>query len=133
MDTISDMLTRIRNAQRAEHKEVFIKLSKLKLSIAKILEKEKFIESVNVEKKGDFETARIVLKYYQISPTKKVPAINQIKRVSKQGRRVYVKKDNLIPVRNNFGIGIVSTSQGVMTESESKKQGIGGEYICQVW
>ena len=133
MDTISDMLTRIRNAQRAGHKEVFINASKLKLSIAKILEKEKFVESVNQEKKDDFEMVKIVLKYYQTSSTEKIPAISQIKRISKQGRRVYVKKDSLIPVKNNFGIGIVSTSQGVMTEAESRKQGIGGEYICQVW
>lgn len=133
LDPISDMLTRIRNAQRAGHKEVAIPASKLKLAIIKILEKNEFIELAKMEKNENKETIRVVLKYNRISNAQNIPAITEIKRISKEGQRVYVGKSDIGKVRNNFGISVISTSKGVMTGKEARKVGLGGEYICEVW
>lgn len=133
MDKIADMLTQIRNAQMAGHKEVFLRASNLKLSIAKILEKEGFINSVDLEKSDKFNHIKIALKYYRISNTKKNPAISGIRRISKGGQRIYVKSKDIKSVKNKFGIAIISTSRGIMTGEESKKLGLDGEYICEVW
>ncbi|HPN96721.1 MAG TPA: 30S ribosomal protein S8 [Candidatus Moranbacteria bacterium] len=133
MDTIAQMLTKIRNAQMAGHKEVEINASRLKLAIARILEKEGFVESVSKEKNDNFEIIKIGLKYYQVSNTRKTPAIKGIQRVSKEGQRIYLKKKEIKNVKNKFGIAIISTSRGVMTGEESRKLGLGGEYICEVW
>lgn len=127
------MLTRIRNAQAAGKKTVTISASKLKTAIASILEREGFVESVAKETDGNRESIRISLKYYPVSNTRKVPAIAGIKRVSKEGQRIYVGKDEISSVRNGYGIGIISTSKGVMTDKEGRKAGLGGEYVCQVW
>ncbi|MFA6382870.1 MAG: 30S ribosomal protein S8 [Parcubacteria group bacterium] len=133
MDTIAEMLTRIRNAQGAGKKEVLIKASKLKLAIASILEKEGFIESVSEEEIDNLKNIKIGLKYYKISNTQKLPAIKQIKRVSKEGQRIYIQNKDIKNVKNKFGIAIISTSKGVMTGAEARKNGLGGEYICEVW
>ncbi|HCP08401.1 MAG TPA: 30S ribosomal protein S8 [Candidatus Moranbacteria bacterium] len=133
MDTIAEMLTRIRNAQRAGKKEVLVKASKLKLAIATILEKEGFIESVSEESIDMSKNIKIGLKYYKISNTQKIPAIKEIKRISKGGQRIYVRNKEIKNVRNKFGISIISTSKGVMTGFEARKNGLGGEYICEVW
>jgi small subunit ribosomal protein S8 len=133
MDTIAEMLTRIRNAQGAGKKEVLVKASKLKLAIANILEKEGFIESVSEEDIDNLKNIRIGLKYYKISNTQKLPAIKQIKRVSKEGQRIYIQNKEIKNVKNKFGIAIISTSKGVMTGAEARKNGLGGEYICEVW
>lgn len=135
IDPIADMLTKIRNAQRAGLKDVLINASKVKLAIAKILEKEGFIESVAEEKNeaSGFKNIRIHLKYHRLSQTKKIPAIRQLERVSHEGQRIYIKSKELRPVKNNFGLAIVSTSQGVMTSFEARKKGLGGEYLCRVW
>ncbi len=127
------MLTRIRNAQRAGHKEVVMPSSKLKVSIANILEKEHFIEKVERETEGVFENLRIGLKYVKVSQTQKDPAIREIKRVSHEGQRIYVKKDDIKKVKNGYGIAVVSTSKGVMTGRDAYRQGLGGEYLCEVW
>lgn len=134
LDPIADMLTRIRNAQAAGHARVTLRASKLKYTIAQILEREGFIARVEKEKndKGS-EALCIWLKYSQVSPTKKVPAIQEITRVSKQGCRTYVKSHDIKKVKNGYGIAIVSTSQGVMTGAEAYRRGLGGEYICKVW
>lgn len=133
-DTIAEMLTKIRNAQRAGHDEVWINFSKLKLALAKILEREGFIENVMEEKSEDnFKKIKIGLKYYKISETKKTPAIKDIQRVSKEGKRVYVKSKDIRKVKDGFGMAIVSTSKGIMTGEESRKSGLGGEYVCKVW
>lgn len=132
-DTIAEMLISIKNAQKAEKKEVFVPASNLKFSIAKILEKEGFVESVSREKADNHEKIRIALKYYRISNTKKDPAIKDVRRVSKQGQRIYVKSKEIRNVKNNFGVAVVSTSKGIMTNAEAKKNGLGGEYICEVW
>lgn len=133
MDPISDMLTRIRNAQRVGLPDVVMPISKLKLVIANILEKEGFVALVKSEKIGKHDQLRIVLKYNVISNTKREPAILGIQRVSKLGQRIYVRKGDIKKVRNNYGIAIVSTSKGVMTGGDARKLGLGGELICEVW
>jgi len=133
LDPIAEMLTRIKNAQRAGKKDVLVKASNLKLAIAKILEKENFVENVSKEKTEVFENIRIGLKYNRLSNTKKIPAINDIKRVSREGQRIYTSNKEIKSVKNRFGIAIISTSKGVMTGEEARKNGLGGEYICQVW
>ena len=130
MDKISEMLTKIRNAQMAGHKEVVIKPSKLRIALAGILEKEGFVEKATRDTQG---LIKIILKYYQASPTKKIPAIKGIKKISKSGQRIYIKNKDIKNVKNNYGTAIISTSKGVMTGVESRKLGLGGEYICEVW
>lgn len=133
LDPIADMLTRIRNAQRAGHKEVVMPSSKLKLSIANILVKENFIEKVEKEADGVFENLHIGLRYIKVSQTQKDPAIREIRRVSREGQRIYVKKEDIKKVKNGYGIAVVSTSKGVMTGRDAYRQGLGGEYLCEVW
>ncbi len=133
LDPISEMLTKIRNAQTAGLSNVSLSSSNLKLALAKILEKEGFIESVVKEKQADFDVLKIVLKYYTVSNTQKIPAIKGLRRISKEGQRIYVRNKDIKQVKNNYGIAIISTSKGVMTDYESKKSGLGGEYICEVW
>ncbi|KKQ51058.1 MAG: 30S ribosomal protein S8 [Parcubacteria group bacterium GW2011_GWD2_38_11] len=133
LDPIADMLTRIRNAQMVKHKEVLVPFSKLKLSIAKILEQRNFIESVKKEMGETFPVLKIVLKYEVVSNTEKNPAIREIKRVSRQGQRIYVKKTDIKRVKNGYGISVISTSQGMMTGDKAKKLGLGGEVICELW
>lgn len=132
MDKISQMLTKIRNAQMAGHKEVAVGFSKLKFALAKILEKEGFIGSIIVDENTP-KNLKIKLKYHQVSNNKKVSAINGLKRISKSGQRIYVKSKDIRKVKNKFGIAIISTSKGIMTGEESQKLGLGGEYICEVW
>ncbi|OGI21680.1 MAG: 30S ribosomal protein S8 [Candidatus Moranbacteria bacterium RIFCSPLOWO2_02_FULL_48_19] len=133
LDPIADMLTRIRNAQAAGHSQVTMRASKLKCTIAEILEREGFVARVEKQIEGAYETLCIGLKYTVVSPTKKAPAIQEVTRVSRQGCRIYVKKNEIKKVKNGYGIAIVSTSEGVMTGSEAYRRGLGGEYICRVW
>jgi small subunit ribosomal protein S8 len=132
-DPISDMLTRIRNAQQAGHKEVAIPFSKLKMLIAQILERENFVDLVKKMADGNHEKIVVSLKYDVTSNTRKIPAISGIERVSKVGQRIYIGKDEIEKVKNNYGISIVSTSRGVMTGNEARHQGLGGEYLCRIW
>ncbi|MFZ2300120.1 MAG: 30S ribosomal protein S8 [Candidatus Moraniibacteriota bacterium] len=133
LDPIADMLTRIRNAQAAGHAQVAMRASKLKYTIASILEREGFVARIEKQIEGTRETLCIWLKYTEVSPTKKMPAIQEVTRVSKQGCRIYVKKSEIKKVKNGYGIAIVSTSEGVMTGTEAYRRGLGGEYICRVW
>lgn len=133
MDPISDMLTRIRNAQRAGLAGTVIPFSKIKMVIAQILERENFVELVQKDKVGERDVIRLALKYHQESNTKKVPAISEITRISKNGKRVYVKKGEIRKVKNAYGISVISTSKGVMTGKEARKMGLGGELICEIW
>ncbi len=132
MDKIAEMLTKIRNAQMAGHKEVEIKFSKFKFALAEILKKEGFVESVS-RNKDEAGAIKIVLKYFQTSNTEKTPAIRGLKKVSKCGQRIYIKSKDIKTVKNEFGIAIVSTSKGVMTGADSRKLGLGGECICEIW
>lgn len=136
IDPISDMLTRIRNAQKAGHNEVVFPFSKLKMAVSKILEKEGFVESAETVSKNEessYDKVRIILKYQKSGNNSKNPAISEITRISKEGKRIYVKKDEIKKIKNGFGISIISTSKGVMTGKEARKMGLGGEYICEVW
>ena len=127
------MLTKIRNAQRAGHGEVLARFSKMKWAIAQILRDEDFIEDAVLERGEKAEKIKIKLKYYPISATEKKPAIGEINRVSKQGKRVYVKNKEIRSVKNGYGLAIISTPEGLMSGKEARKKGLGGEYICEVW
>lgn len=133
LDPIAEMLTRIRNAQRAGHEDVIFPASNLKLAIAKIFEKEGFVESVVKEGADKLENIKIKLKYYRVSNTQKLPAIKGLRRISKEGQRIYVKSKDIKTVKNNFGVAIVSTPKGIMTGFEARKLGLGGEMICEIW
>lgn len=136
IDSISDMLTRLRNAYIVQHSEVVMPMSKLKFSIAQVLQKEGFVEKVERMQNEDnekFEDIRITLKYEQISSIAKKPAIESIRQISTQGQRSYIKKNDIHKVRNGYGISIISTSQGVMTGKDARKKGLGGEVICELW
>lgn len=121
VDQISDMLTRIRNAQMAEHKTVIIPLSKIKLEIVKILKKEGYINNFSAKK----NFLEIDLKF--------PAAINEIKRISKPGRRFYIKSDKIKPIKNGYGTSIISTPMGLMTNKEARKAGLGGEVLLEIW
>jgi len=128
MDPISDMLTSIRNTLAVRQPTVKIPFSKLKYEIAKILEKEKFIEKA--EKKGRKTKAsiEITLKY-----TDNLPVISGLKKISKPGQRIYSDWKKIKKVKGGYGIAIISTSKGLMTDREAKKQRVGGEVICEIW
>ena len=128
-DQIADMLTRIRNGNKAKFEKVDIPLSKEKLEIAKILKQEGYIKNFKVlseEKKG---MLRVYLKY----DAQNRGIINGIKRISRPGLRIYVKSKKILPVLNGLGINIVSTPQGIITDRDAKKLNVGGELICSVW
>lgn len=126
-DPIADMLTRIRNASMINKKEVLVPYSKIKMSVAKILESNGYLGKVE-EKEDKFPYLLITLKYHN-----KQPAVRNIKRVSKPGKRVYIKKDEIKDVLNGFGISIISTPKGLMTGDEAKKAELGGELICEIY
>ena len=128
-DPIADMLTRIRNAQRASHELVNIPSSKLKINVAKVLKSEGFIKNFRIISDGQHRFIRIFLKYDKDG----VAIIEGIKRVSKPGCRVYAGSDEIPEVLNGYGINILSTSKGLMTDNEARKTGIGGEILCAVW
>jgi len=128
-DPISDMLIRIKNALMARHKSVIIPASKIKLEIARILKEEGYIEDYKYIKEEPQSKIEIILKYDE----NKRPVIAGVKRVSKPGRRIYKGYRDLPKVLDGFGIAIVSTSQGIMTDHEARKRKIGGEVICEIW
>ncbi len=128
-DPIADMLTRIRNANRAYHEVVDIPASKLKEDIAKILKEEGYIKGYQVVQENGFNVIRVKMHY----GSDKMRAITGIKRISKPGLRIYAKKDEIPRVLGGLGISVVSTSRGVMTGQEAKKAGLGGEVLCYVW
>lgn len=110
-----------------------IPASRMKLAIAEILKAEGFVEDVTTIEEGVKKDLSITLKYHDLSLTKREPAIQEIERVSKEGRRVYVKKNEVVKVKNGYGISIISTSQGLMTGLQAHKRRLGGEFICQAW
>jgi len=129
-DPIADMLTRIRNAGRAGHKRVDIPASKLKLEIARILQKEKFIASYKfLDDDGAQGRIRVYLKY---TPDEE-PVITGLQRVSKPGLRKYCGAQEVPRVFGGMGVSVLSTSRGIMTGREAKKMGVGGEILCSVW
>jgi len=129
-DTISDMLTRIRNANMVKHQIVQIPSTKMSLAIAKILKEEGFIEDFESYEEDNKQYLLISLKY---SGKTREPVICKIERISKPGLRVYSSSKKLPKVLDNLGIAIVSTSKGVMTNLKAKELGIGGEILCYIW
>lgn len=127
-DPIADMLNRIRNAQAVSHQTVNIPFSNLKYEIAKVLKKHGFIEKVEKKGKKVNKTIEITLKY-----DGKTPVISSLKRISKPGQRIYKGSKELRRVRGGYGIAIISTPKGLMTNKESRKQKIGGEVLCEIW
>jgi small subunit ribosomal protein S8 len=129
-DPIADMLTRIRNANKARFKSVNVYASQMNINIAKVLKKAGYINSYdNVKDEKGQQLLKIMLKY----PDTKRAVITDIKRVSKPGRRVYVASDSIPKVLNGFGVSILSTSHGVITDQEARELNVGGEILCKIW
>ncbi|NTW06704.1 MAG: 30S ribosomal protein S8 [Syntrophaceae bacterium] len=129
-DPIADMLTRIRNANKARFKSVNVNMSQINLNVAKVLKKSGYVIGFeNVKNDKGHQMLKIALKY----PDNKRTVITGITRISKPGRRVYVKADSIPKVLNGYGISVLSTSRGVITDQEAREQNVGGEVICNVW
>lgn len=128
-DPIADMLTRIRNAQKMGHDALALPASKLKQRIAQVLADEGYIRDVEFKAEGPQGVLNIGLKY---GPDK-TPAINELKRVSRPGRRMYVSVEAIPRVKNGLGVAILSTSKGVVVDREARKNRLGGELLCTVW
>ena len=129
-DPISDLLSRIRNAHLAKHDRLDVPVSKLKLEICKLLKEEGFIKNFRVvESSGPTATLRVFLRY----SAEGVPVINYLERISRPGRRVYKGADDIKPVRNGLGLGIVSTSQGLLSDAQARERRVGGELLCEIW
>lgn len=126
-DPIADMLTRIRNAQKARKQFVSIPASRLKLAIIEVLKQEGYVESVETEEDGVQRAIKVGLKYH-----KSAPVIERIERVSRPGLRVYSGASDLPRVQGGLGVAIISTSGGVMTDRQARAQGRGGEVLCIV-
>lgn len=128
-DTIADMLTRIRNANQMRYNEVKVPASNLKCEIARILKEEGFIKDYKLEQDDVQGNIVITLKYGQ----NKERVITGLKRISKPGLRVYAKNDEVPKVLNGLGIAIISTSKGIMTDKEARKENVGGEVLAYIW
>jgi len=128
-DTIADMLTRIRNANQMRYEEVRVPSSKIKAEIARILKEEGFIKDYKVTGESVQKNIEITLKYGE----KKEKVITGLKRISKPGLKVYVKNTEVPKVLNGMGIAIISTSKGIMTDKEARKQNVGGEVLAYIW
>lgn len=129
-DPIADMLTRIRNANTAKFDTVLVPSSKMKNEIARILKEEGYIQDYELVDNKSFKDIKITLKYKDNKATK---VISGIDRISKPGLRKYAGKVDMPQVLNGLGIAIVSTNQGIMTDKEARRRGIGGEILCYVW
>ena len=128
-DPIADFLTRIRNATRARHSRVEIPASRVKGEIAKILLDQVYVKDVKLVDDNKQGLLRVYLKYDK----ENVPAIEGLKRISKPGRRIYVKREEIPRVMGGYGIAVLSTSRGILTGNEAREQGVGGELLCQIW
>ena len=125
-DTLADLLTRIRNAQKARKDTVSIPYSRLKLAVAKKMQEKGFVAGVNVEKGESFDNIIVELDANRMYPV-------TLTRVSKSGQRIYRKASELRPVKSGLGIEILSTSQGLLTNEEAKAKNIGGEVLCSIY
>ena len=128
-DTIADMLTRIRNANQMRYTEVKVPASKLKIELARILKEEGFIEDYKVLDETASKMIYITLKYGE----KKARVITGLKRISKPGLRVYAKADEVPKVLNGLGIAVISTSKGIMTDKQARRENLGGEVLAYIW
>ncbi|MBQ3388368.1 MAG: 30S ribosomal protein S8 [Thermoguttaceae bacterium] len=128
-DPVADMLTRVRNALKVERNVVKVPYSQLKARIADVLKREGYIWDYEVVEEGKFKAINILLKYGPRGER----VIQHIQKVSKPGRRYFSGPKDLRPVLNGFGISILSTNQGVLSDREARKNNVGGEVICEVW
>lgn len=128
-DPIADFLTQIRNAQVARHGSVEVPYSRIKSEIARVLQEEGYINGQKVNKKKPFQTLTVVLRYDSDS----VPVIRFLQRVSRPGRRIYTGKDTIPTVLGGLGTNILSTPNGVMAGKRARKEGVGGEIVCEVY
>jgi small subunit ribosomal protein S8 len=128
-DPLADLLTRIRNAQMAGHESVEVPHSRLKAAVAAILLQEGYIAACDEEGEGVARKLRITLKYDE----DRKGIITGIARVSRPSRRIYVKSGNIPKVMSGFGVGIISTSAGLLTDRDARSRGVGGEFLCKVW
>jgi small subunit ribosomal protein S8 len=128
-DPIAAMLTRIRNASSARHTELSLPSSRVKREIARILTEEGFIDGFDTQQEGVQETLTLRLKYVE----GRTPVVSGIKRISKPGLRVYARKTEIPRVLGGLGLAILSTSHGIMTGNDARKQNLGGEVLCYVW
>lgn len=128
-DPIADMLTRIRNASMVYHDSVDVPASNLKKEVARILKDEGFIRDYRIIDDGKQGIVRLYLKY----GADRQRVISGLKRISKPGRRVYARRDQIPRVLGGLGVAVLSTSKGVMSDKEARKQGVGGEVVCYVW
>jgi small subunit ribosomal protein S8 len=127
-DPIADMIIRIKNALLSGHKEVVLPHSKMKESIARILKENHYVEDFAVQEAGAHKNLQISLRYVN-----KMPAISDVKRISKPGRRNYVSADQVPRTLNGYGLTILSTSAGVMDDKTARKKNVGGELLCKIW
>ena len=128
-DPVSDFLTRIRNAGKARHQKLDVPVSRLKSEIARILKEEGYIANYKATDENGYPVLRIYLKYGNNSEA----AIQDLRRVSKPGCRMYVGRDGIRRVQGGLGISILTTPRGVMTGRQARREGIGGEILCEVW
>jgi small subunit ribosomal protein S8 len=128
-DPIADMLTRIRNAALARHDRTEMPYSRLKEHVARVLKSEGFVDDVRISEGEGHKQLTVVLRYGR----DKQSALDGVRRVSTPGRRVYVRHDRIPRVLSGMGVSILSTSHGVMTDKDARKQRVGGELICEVW
>ena len=128
IDPIGDMFTRIRNGQMRNLDTIVIPHSKFRINILEILKIEGYINNYHIDKKDNKQSLKIDLKYYE-----GLPVIKEIKRISKPGRRVYSRANSIPKVMNGLGLAILSTPKGVMSDTEARKQNVGGEIICRVF
>lgn len=131
IDPISDMLTRIRNAQAVGHNTVVLPFSKIKFALAEILSKAGFTKKVSKRGTGIKKIIEVELLYEDDKNLK--PKINEIKRISKPGKREYIRSKDIRAVLSGRGIIVISTSKGLMSGEEAKKKGLGGEMLCEIW
>lgn len=128
-DPIADLLTRIRNAQLAKHDRLDVPASQMKLEICRILEKEGYIKGAKMVESQPRNLLRILLRYDRQG----TPSIRRLHRVSRPGRRVYRGSEGIRPVLDGLGVGIISTSHGLMTDRQARERRLGGEVVCEVW
>lgn len=129
MDPVSDLLTRIRNAHLAKHDRVDVPSSKLKAEICRILRDEGFIRNYRLVEQQAFPMIRVFLEYDDSGE----PAITHVQRISKPGRRVYRGADDIKPVLDGRGLGVISTNLGVLSDRQARERRVGGEVLCEIW
>ena len=128
-DPIADLLTSIRNACKAKHKKVDVPASNMKAEIVRVLLREKYINNYKTMDDKRQGILRVYLKY----DSKERPVIQGLQRVSKPGRRVYVRRNQIPKVQGGLGTALISTPSGIMTDLEAREEGLGGEFVCRIW